>query len=209
MKKFKLLSAIALAGLVGLTARAATPVNFDLVSVKLTAVVQTNIDDKIVKIKIVNKDVLNLIASEFTNKAAQVTGKGAKLAVDSFLEGDFAVLDKTNGIIVADASERLNEDDYELFIENDGDSVQDIKDNSHFTDSILTTGFFEFESPNGSIFGEIQGLTSVKQSEVDDKDSESFKLTGEEDAEINDADGVLTGTVSGLSKDSDNVEFFD
>jgi hypothetical protein len=209
MKKFTLLSAIALAGLVGLSARAAAPVNFDLVSIKLTATVQTNIDDKIKKIKITNKDVLNLIASEFTNQTAQITGKGAKLAVDSFRDGTFAVLDKTNGVILADASDSISDDQYALFIENDGDLVQSIKDNNTFSDAITTTSFFEIESPDGSIFGDIFGLTTVKQTESDTKESESFKLTGAEDAEINGADGVLSGTVSGSGKDNEDVDFFD
>jgi hypothetical protein len=210
MKKFKILSAIALAGLVGLTARAAAPANFDIVSLKLTALVQTNIDTKIVKIKITTKDLLKMVvAPEFTNKAAQITGSGAKLVVDSFQGGTFAVLDKTNGVIVADAGSSPTNDEYELFIENDGFPVQDIKDNATFTDTITTTGFFEFDNGPDTIFGEIFGLTIVKQTESNTKESESFKLTGADETEINGAEGTMTGSVSGSGKDNDDVEFFD
>jgi hypothetical protein len=213
MKKFKLLSAIAMAGLLGLSARAATPVPFDLVSVHLAALFQTNNSDttsKIVKVKIVNKDILKLIASEFTNSAAAITNGSAKLAVDSFFDGVFAVLDKTNGVIVADASDNpsTNIDDYDLSIGEEGNSVDASKEtDSKETDNLITPGFFEFSSGNDSISGDIFGATIVKESFTDAKDSESFKLTGTEDVDINGNDGVLTGTISGVGKDNDNIDF--
>jgi hypothetical protein len=208
MKKFKLLSAIAMAGLLGLTARAAAPVNFDLVNVQLTALFQTNNTEsssKIVKVKIVNKDVLNLIASEFTNTAG-ITASGSKLAVDSFFDGTFAVLDKTNGVILADASNPTNIDSYDLSIGQDGNSVDAFKNtSSKDTDNIITPGFFEFSSGDDSVSGDIFGPATVKQTFTDAKDSESFKLTGTEDVNLNENSGVLTGTVSGSSKDNDNL----
>jgi hypothetical protein len=212
MKKIKLMTIIAVAGLVGFAARAAVPLPYDLVTVKLTALFQTNNTDttsKIIKVKITNKDILSLIASEFTNSAAAITNKGAKLAVDSFFDGTFAVLDKTNGVILADASTGIStNDDYELFIEQDGNSVDAFNTTgSKDTHNLAVVGFFEFENANDTIFGDTFGAAGVKEKFTDTKDSESFVLAGTEDVEIGGRSGVLTGRVSGTGKDNDNIDF--
>jgi hypothetical protein len=214
MKKLKLLSAIAMAGLLGLSARAATPaVNFELVNIKLTALFQTNNTDsssKIIKVKITNKDALKLIAGEFTSTPG-ITNKGAKLAINSYFSGTFAVLDKTNGVILANASNSTNSDNYNLFIENDGNSIDAFKDTTPTdTENFTAVTFFEFESGDGTIFGDLFGAASVKETFSNTKDihSESFKFSGVEDVDFNSNEGVLEGTISGsaLGDDNDSID---
>src|ERR1700690_1134166 len=71
MNKYKLLVAVAVAGLLGLSARA-TISGYELVKIKGTILVQTNDTVKgsttkynVTKVKVVNKDVLKLIQMEF------------------------------------------------------------------------------------------------------------------------------------------------
>jgi hypothetical protein len=207
MKKIKLMALIAMAGIAGFTAHASTPVPFDLVAVKLTALIQTNLDSssKIIKLKITNKDILNLIATEFTNTPA-VTNSGAKLAVDSFFGETFAVLDKTNGVILDDATHSPNEDAYELSLVGNGDHVtasNETETKENFNELVVS----EFLVQNGSdsISSGLNGATVVKETFTEPKDSESFSFSGVGNGEINSREAVITGTVIGVGKDNDDI----
>src|ERR1035438_8837161 len=94
MKKFKLLTAVALAGLLGLSARAALPANFSSVNFKLTVLIQaastgsgTTTKFNVTKLKITNKEVLNQVTNEF---GAFPAGAQLVLAGNGFFGGTFS-----------------------------------------------------------------------------------------------------------------------
>ena len=79
MNKYKLLVAVAVAGLFGLSARASIS-GFDSVNIKCTILMQTNdtypnantTKFNVTKMKVTNKDILNLIAPEFATNAFSI-----------------------------------------------------------------------------------------------------------------------------------------
>jgi hypothetical protein len=200
MKKIKLLVAVAIAGLLGLSARATVVSGYELVTVKGTILVQTNdtlSKNSVEKLKITNKDVLKLIAAEFsTNFPA-----GAQLAVDYFWEGDFYVLDKNgNEILYASYNEGVI-DDYSLYLEyqNYVDSGSDTA--SKETDNYTTIGEFYYEDATDANYFDIYGLTTVKDTYKSSSDSESFNMTGlAGDGYFAGYDAVVSGTVKGSGK---------
>jgi len=205
MKKIKLLVAVAIAGLLGLSARAVVITNYDLVTVKATVLAQTNdtYNSKdtvtyynVAKFKVTSKDVLKLIAAEFsTNFPA-----GAQLAVDYFWAGDFYVLDKNgNEILYASYNEGVT-DDYSLYLEyqNYVDSGSDTA--SKETDNYTTIGEFYYEDATDANYFDVYGLTTVKDT-YSTKDSESFNMTGlAGDGYISGTEVVVSGTVKGSGK---------
>lgn len=198
MKKFKILSAVAVAGLLGLSVRAAAPVNYNIVNVKLTVLIQTNLEssDKIIKIKLTTKDLLGAIADEFPSNAAAITASGAKLAVDDFFDGEFAVLNKTNGIVLADASTSTNADDYELNFDYDKYVYDYSSSGSKETYNYVTVADFNYENATGTSFVNLKGSAAVNYKYAT-KDTESFSFFGAGDGEFNSNTAVVTGTAKG------------
>jgi hypothetical protein len=218
MKKFKLLSAIAMAGLLGLSAHAAVN-NYDLVNVKLTVLVQTNTDItdgtkfKALKTKVVNKDILKLISEEYTNMPA-ITNKGAQLAVDDFFDGDFEVV--SNGTILLDhAGEPANiitNDAYQLSFTQDGNEVDTGSQTETVTESkdsekdiVVTSLLYSDAAALNTV--EVDGSATVSDNgvstEAADKGTESFKFSGVGNGFFGEDDAVVTGTVSGSGKFSE------
>ena len=208
MKKFKLLSAIAMAGLLGLSARAAIPVDYSSVNIKLIVLAQsTNTTSgsttkfNVTKMKVINKDVLNQVTNQFGTFPA-----GAQLVVFfGFYDGQFAVADKTGAIILANASSSTNS--YELRINQSGPNIftGENKSGNQVYD-ITTTG--EFIYVNGNDTGEldITGPASVKDTFPNTGNSpESFKFSGVDnnDNSFFGANSVfVSGTVSGAGENS-------
>ena len=206
MKKIKLLVAVAIAGLLGLSARAAVS-GYDLVTVKATILAQTNetvsgstTKYNVAKFKVTSKDVLKLIAAEFsTNFPA-----GAQLAVDYFFNGEFYVLDKNGNILLANAGAPAGADDYSLYFEygNYVDSGSDTA--SKETDNYTTIGEFYYEDATDANYFDVFGLTTVKDI-YSTKDSESFNMTGlAGNGYISDAEVVVSGTIKGSGKNVDD-----
>lgn len=203
MKKLTLLSAVAVAGLLGFSARAATPVDYDIVTVKLTVTVSTNISEdvsKLVKIKVTTKDILAQIATRFD----ETFPAGAKLAVDEFFDGEFAVLDKDNGVIIADAS--TTSDDYELYIDYDTYvyGYTDVNSKEKYDYSVEST--FDFENLTGTDDADLEGTASVKETYSDAKDSETFSFTGSGEGKLNGVSAIITGTVTGDGPDNESID---
>ena len=212
MKKFKLLSAIAMAGLLGLTARAAIPSGLQSVNVKLTILTQTNDTDtahsekfNVVKLKVTSKDVLGLIAKEFTNVDG-ITDSGSQLVVDDFFNGTFEVLDKDGNVILADASDSTNEDDYDLnysydnYVETGSESLSTDQETQDYT----TVSEFDYDSATDTSWFEVDGAATVKfNTNANDKGTESYKFAGAGDAEVNSVEAVATCTASGSGKFND------
>jgi hypothetical protein len=212
MKKIKLLVAVAIAGLLGLSARAAVS-GYDLVTVKGTVLAQTNdtYNSKdtvtyynVAKFKVTNKTILNLIAMEYVTNFPSGFPAGAQLAVDYFFNGEFYVLDKNGNILLANAGAPAGADDYSLYFEygNYVDSGSDTA--SKETDNYTTIGEFYYEDATDANYFDIYGLTTVKDI-YGTKDSESFNMTGMAgDGYINDTEVVVSGTVKGSGKNVDD-----
>jgi hypothetical protein len=225
MNKLKLIAVIAVAGALGLSARAASVPNVDLVTVKAAVLLQnTNpivvgetTKFAVTKVKITTKDILGLIDNEF--HTAYATINGTQLAVESFgngagnFAGSVVVLDKGGNVINADAGEASGDPDYGLGIEFDNavataSATDDTKGSAEYR---AASDFF-YESADDSTFfaigGAFGGVATVDQTFKNATASETFSLTGGGDAEINGSEGVITdGSVKGSSKNNDNVEF--
>jgi hypothetical protein len=200
MKKLKLLTAIAVAGVVGMSVHAANPSGFETINIKLTALAQNG--DNTQKIKITNKDLLNQIAQEFDESS--VTNKGAKIALGSggFFDGDFFVLDQNNTEIL-DASDELNPDDYHLFFDWDTVVFSEKSDK----ESSTAVAFFEFENANGSVSVDLNGLAKVNDTFKNDSESESLKFTGSGNGEDSGDAAVVSGSISGSGKGLSDIGF--
>src|SRR5665213_722303 len=201
MKKLKLLTALAVAGIVGMTAHATGASGFETINFKLTAYASTNDTAKLVKIKITNKDVLNQVEQEFGNVA--ITISGAKLALGSGGifngTGDIYVLNKTNGVVV-DAS-NVNDNQYQLGFSFDHEATS--APNNGDKETTMAVGHFTFSNASGSTAGDLQGLAKVTETFKNNNsgDSESFKFTGTGNGEYHGTSAVVTGTISTSGKD--------
>jgi len=211
MKKFKLMAVIAVAGALGLSARATTVTNADAVTIQATITLQSDNTEKgdttkfnVTKVKVVTKDVLGLIDDEFGTTFANTNG--TQLAVASFFdENSFEVLDKKGNVLIADAS--TDSDDYGLSIntEDDNNVVTGSETETAETDDYTAISEFEYNSADDESFLDIRGSATVKDSFNDTKetDSESFDFSGVGNAEINEDDGVATVSVSGKGTNGD------
>jgi hypothetical protein len=213
MKKLKLIAVIAVAGALGLSARATTVTNADVVTIKATITLQTNNIETgdttkfaVTKLKVTTKDVLGLIDGEFGTTFGNTNG--TQLAVDSFEDGEFSVLDKNGNVLIADASS--DADDYELGIEYDNSVLTGSETAAKETEDWTATSDFFYNSADDASSFDVEGSSTIDQVYTDPKDSESFDLSGAGDAEINGDGGVITGAeVKGEGKNNDNVNSVD
>jgi hypothetical protein len=197
MKKLTLLAVVALIGLAGLSIRAASITNADLVNVRLTVLIQTNGFSEGLTIKIINKDVLQAIANEFTNSfPGKAVPKGATLAVTS-LGGNFEVF--TNKVLLlANASTNATAgDSYQLNLTTKTGVI---------TKSTLTV--FDETFPSSLTYNQadsaraftISGLASLKEKAASIHATtfgESFGFLGSGAGTIGGSTAVVAGTVSG------------
>jgi hypothetical protein len=206
MNKIKLMSVIAVAGFLGLTARAASVSGSDAVTVKATIMLQTNNTEtskgekfNVTAVKITTKDILTLVSNEF-DTAFPV---GAQLGVDSFFDGQMEVLDKNGTVILADAS--TNADGYDLVINVNAEIRTGSDTDTAETDDYTTISSLTYDSADEESFFDIAGSATVKDSFNDTKetDSESFDLSGVGMAAVNNHEGLITGTVSGKGINGD------
>jgi hypothetical protein len=140
---------------------------------------------------------LNQIALEFPSNAAAITVSGAQLAVSDFFTGTFTVLDKTNGVVLADASDSTNADDYELYFDYDNYIYSYSDKGSNETYGYVTVSYFDYENANDTVYFDIDGSATVNYKYTDNKDTESFKFSGVGDGEYNGNEAVVTGTAKG------------
>jgi hypothetical protein len=204
MNKYKLLVAVAVAGLLGMSARAAITA-FDPVKIKGTILVQTNDTTKgsttkynVTKIKVTNKDILKLVENEF-----EVTfPAGAQLAVDNFWSGEFYVLDKAGAEI--QYAGHTYTDDYELYLGHDNNVYTGSDTSKVETDNSISTAEFFYEDATDANRFAIYGLAIVKDTYAT-QEKESFKITGlAGDGYFAEHDAVVTGTVSGAGDNNDD-----
>jgi hypothetical protein len=215
MNKLKLLAAVALAGLLGSSARASLPTSYSSVNIKLTVLVQTNdtttssVDKfNVLKIKVINKDVLQRVANEFTNvfTTAAVVPAGAQLVISGgFVGGHFAVLGRTNNVLLANASSGSGS--YALRISNPGYDIFAGQSVSGGTTvfNVTTIGEFFWSDRTDANYVEIIGQAKVKDTYPHTGNSpESFSISGASNGYLSGRDANVSGSVSGSGKDTAN-----
>jgi hypothetical protein len=203
MKKFKLLSAVALIGFVGLSARAAIT-NADFVDVKFTLLIQTNGSDGL-KVKITNKDVLQAIANEFTNKfPSKVVPKGAKLAIAGALGGVFEVF-TNKALLLANANTNpaAGGDGYQLSLSTKPATEVTTQSTSTKLDETLA-GSLTYNQAGSARAFTISGLASFMDTKAKASSTtfdETFTFGGSGAGTVNGANAVVSGTVTGTGED--------
>jgi hypothetical protein len=204
MKKIKLLVAVAIAGLLGLSARAVAVSGYELVTVKGTILVQTNdtlSKNSVEKFKITNKEILKLIAAEYVTNFPSGFPAGAQLAVDYFFDGEFYVLDKNGTVLLANAGASQGGDSYDLYLYYDNYVYTGSDTASKTTYNYTTIGEFYYQDASGINNFDVYGLTTVKETYKTSSGSESFKMTGlAGDGFIDGYNAVVSGTVKGSGK---------
>jgi len=209
MNKIKLVTIMAVIGFAALASRAAAPIGVDIVTVKGTLLLQTNNTEKgstteyhVQKVKVTTKDVLNLIAHEFTSVSG-ITNTGSKLAVIQFYDGQFEVLDTNNNVILADASENIDaDDDYELYLSHTNDVNTGTDSDTKYSETATAVSAFSYEDATDLSFATVNGLATVKdQSNNDLNDTQSFTFSGSGDASVQGTPAIFIGSLSGQGKD--------
>jgi hypothetical protein len=220
MNKYKLLVAVAVAGLFGLSARASIS-GFDSVNIKCTILMQTNdtypnantTKFNVTKMKVTNKDILNLIAPEFaTNSPSPYTNfpfsppalngfpPGSKLVVDNFFDGEFYVVSGTNVILHVQTGP---EDLFVLYLEYSNNVYTGSDTASKETKNYTTIGEFKYVDGTDANNFDVYGLTTVKDTFKASGESESFKMTGlAGDGSFGGTNAVVSGTVKGSGKNN-------
>jgi hypothetical protein len=198
------LVAVAIAGLLGLSARAVAVSGYELVTVKGTILVQTNdtlSKNSVEKFKITNKEILKLIAAEYVTNFPSGFPAGAQLAVDYFFDGEFYVLDKNGTVLLANAGASQGGDSYDLYLYYDNYVYTGSDTASKTTYNYTTIGEFYYQDASGINNFDVYGLTTVKETYKTSSGSESFKMTGlAGDGFIDGNNAVVSGTVKGSGK---------
>jgi hypothetical protein len=203
MKRIQLVVAVAVAGLLGMSARASLPDGYSSVKIKLTALMQapntsTSSSTKYntTKVKVTNKEMLNLIATEF----ATSLGDGSQLVLNNFWSGTFSVLNKDGAVILSNVSS--NEDSWELYTSYDNYVYTGKSTSSSTKYSYDMIGYFYWQDGADVNYLEIYGATTVDDSYKSSGTKESFKITGSDDGEWMGDSVVVSGTVSGSGKNN-------
>jgi len=209
MNKLKLLTAVAVAGLLGVSARASLPANYSSVNIHLTVQIQTNetttassFKFHVNQIKVTNKDILARVAAEF----GDIYPAGAQLTIlFGFWDDQFAVLDKTGAVLRANVSSGLS-DSYELTIDQSGTRVETGGgNNTTETDHLTMPGDFFWSDATDVNELQVFGLTTVIDTFKSGNDPESFNLSnGVESGLLNDNNTLVTGSVSGKGANSND-----
>jgi hypothetical protein len=213
MKMSQLVVAVAVAGLLGMSARASLPDGYSSAKVKLTLLMQaadtttsSSIKFSTMKVKVTNKEILNLIASQW----GVSLGDGAQLVLDNFWDGQFSVLSKEGAVVIGDASE-YGDTDWSLWtgVQYNFSAGQDASVYSgKGTDTSISykydaIGYFYWTDANDINNFEIYGEATINDSAKMDKGSkEKFKLSGADYGYWQGDNAVVTGTISGSGKNN-------
>jgi hypothetical protein len=208
MKKINQLTVVAMTGLLGLSAYASVPDDFSTVAIKLTVMVQSansvsgsTTKFNVTKTKVINKDILTLVAAQFGVLPAKaqlvLTGNG-------FYGGTFAVLNSDGTVFLANVSTTGLADEYELSISNPNNNIYTGQETSTTeTFNITTAGDFFYSNAAGTSFLEVYGPATVKDTfKGSGNEPESFKFSGVEDGMVVGNDAIVTGSVSGKGKNT-------
>ena len=203
MKRNQLLVAVAVAGLLGMSARASLPDGYSSVKIKLTALMQapttstsSSIKYNTTKVKITNKEMLNLVATEF----GVTLGSGSQLVLNNFWDGTFSVLNKDGAVLIGNASS--NEDEWELYTDTDNYVYTGKETSSSTTYNYDAIGYLYWQDGAAFNYFEVYGETTIADSYKSSGTKESFKLNGADDGQWMGDDAVVSGTVSGSGKNN-------
>jgi len=198
MKMLKTLVAVALVGLVGMSARSATITNVDLVKVKFNLLIQTN-GDTAVKVKVISKDVLQKIANEFTNAfPGKVVPKGAVLAITG-IGGTFEVFSNKTLILANANTNAAAGDGYQLNMTTKTGVIT--KSTETKFDEVVPTTFTYSQAGIVQTYT-INGLTSLAESASTHATtfSETFSFSGSGAGTFGLTTAIVAGTVTGAGK---------
>jgi hypothetical protein len=204
MKRSQLIVAVAVAGLLGMSARASLPDGYSSIKIKLTALMQappttTSSSTKfnITKVKVTNKEMLNLIATEY----ATTLGDGSQLVLDNVWEGDFSVLNKDGAVLIGNASS--NEDDWELFTEVESNVYTGKGTDTSITENYDAIIWFHWNDGSDYNYIDLFGAGTIDDSGKMDKGSkEKFKMSGGDNGQWMGSGAVISGTISGSGKNN-------
>jgi hypothetical protein len=206
MKRSQLLVAVAVAGLLGMSAHASLPDGYSSIKIKLTVLMQapstttsSSVKYNTTKVKVTNKEMLNLIATEYSVSL----GDGAQLVLDNFWSGDFSVLSKDGVVIIDDASSGVDDDYWELYTYGEGRVYTGKETDTSISYNYTAVGGFYWRDGADNSWLGIDGEASVQDSGKMDKGSkESFKVSGSENGSWMDGYAYVSGTVSGSGKNN-------
>jgi hypothetical protein len=205
MKRSQQIVAVAVAGLMGMSALASSlPDGYSSVKIKLTAVMQaasttssSSVKFNTTKVKVTNKEMLNLIATEW----GVSFGDGTQLVLNNFWSGTFSVLNKDGLVLISNASS--NESDWSLYT-----WVEHYVYTGKSTDTSIS---YKYDAIGGLWWNdgedynylEVFGEASIKDSGKESSGSkENFKLSGASNGQWGGSSAVVSGKVSGNGKDN-------
>jgi hypothetical protein len=207
MKRSQQIVAVAVAGLMGMSALASSlPDGYSSVKMKLTVTMQaasttssSSVKFNTTKIKVTNKEMLNLIASQWDMSF----GNGTQLVLNNIWSGTFSVLNKDGLVLISNASSDDNGWSFYTRVENYVYTGKGTKSSvSYKYDAIAYLSWTADDGTNSDYF-EIFGQASIKDSGKESSGSkESFKLSGASNGQWDGDNAVVSGTVSGKGKNN-------
>jgi hypothetical protein len=206
MKRSQLLVAVAVAGLLGMSARASLPDGYSSIKIKLTALMQapststsSSVKYNTTKVKVTNKEMLNLIATEFDT----TLGDGSQLVLDNVWNGNFSVLNKDGAVLIDDASTGAAEDSWELYTEVESRVFTGKETSTSITQNFDAVIYFHWNDGSDYNYIDLFGAGTIDDSGKMDKGSkEKFKMSGGDNGQWMGSGAVISGTISGSGKNN-------
>jgi hypothetical protein len=209
MKRSQQIVAVAVAGLMGMSALASSlPDGYSSVKIKLTVVMQaastsssSSVKFNTTKVKVTNKEMLNLIASHW----GASFGDGTQLVLDNFWDGQFSVLNKDGLVLIGDASDD-GDTDWELYTGAESRVYTGKSTDTSISEKYTAVGYFHWNDASDYNYLNIYGEASISDSgKAPSTSKEKFKLNGAGNGQWQGDSAVVTGTISGSGKN--NVSF--
>lgn len=196
--------AVAVAGLFVVSARASLPDGYSSVKIKATAYIQEGTTTggsgakfTITKVKVTNKEMLNLIASTWDYSFAD----GTQLVIDNVWDGLFSVLNKDGAVIISNASD-YDDSSWELYTSVENRVYTGKETSSSLTENYTATAYLHWQDEFGEDYFDIFGPSSIKDSYKPGQSKESFKISGGGNGRWMDDNVVVEGKVSGSGKNN-------
>jgi hypothetical protein len=205
MKMSQLAVAVAVAGLFGVSARASSlPDGYSSVKIKATALIQaadtttsSSIKYSTMKVKITNKEMLNLIASTWDISL----GDGAQLVLNNVWSGRFSVLNKDGAVIISNASS-YDDSYWELYTSVQSNVYSGKDSSSSETRKYDAIAYLYWEDEFDDNYFQIYGPSTIDGSWKSSGSKESFKINGGGNGYWDGDYAVVEGSVSGKGKNN-------
>jgi hypothetical protein len=205
MKMSQLAVAVAVAGLLGVSARASSlPDGYSSVKIKITALMQaddtttsSSIKFSTTKVKITNKEMLNLIASTWDISL----GDGAQLVLNNIWSGQFSVLSKDGAVIIANASS-YDDSDWTLYTTVQTRVYSGKETSSSLTENYDAIAGFYWQDEFDENYMSVYGPSTIDDSYKSSGTKESFKINGGGNGYWMGDSAVVEGKVSGKGKNN-------